>query len=83
MVGGQDELVTVVNSRFASSTLSSSTRDLPVVWPCDFQKRIRHCAADQQPVDNFSRFSITSILSDTFAPPRIATQGRSGFVSPW
>ncbi len=28
----------------------------------------------------FMRFRMTSILSDTLAPPRIATQGRSGFV---
>ena len=30
-----------------------------------------------------SRFSMTSILSDTFAPPRIATNGRSGDSSAW
>ena len=27
----------------------------------------------------FIRFSTTSILSETFAPPRMATNGRSGF----
>ena len=30
-----------------------------------------------------SMFSMTSILSDTFAPPRIATNGRSGDSSAW
>ena len=28
----------------------------------------------------FIRFSMTSILSDTFAPPKIATQGRCGIL---
>ena len=27
---------------------------------------------------NFSRFAITSILSETFAPPRMPTQGWAG-----
>ena len=31
----------------------------------------------------FIRFSTTSILSETLAPPRMATNGRAGFDSAW
>ena len=43
------------------------------------EERVGHRAADEQrDRPRPSRFSMTSILSDTFAPPRIATNGRSG-----
>ena len=64
----------------ASGTLSSSTSDLPVGRPC----ALRNVYAMAPPISSWStilpRFSITSILSDTLAPPRMATHGRGGLV---
>ncbi len=41
-------------------------------------ERVGHGAADDQRVDLVSRFVITLTLSLTLAPPRMATNGRSG-----
>ena len=67
----------------AASSLSSSTSDLPTGMP----RALKNVYAIAPPMSSRStlpsRFSITSILSDTFAPPRIATNGRSGDSSAW
>ena len=81
MVDGQHQLVFERLKEFlARSSLSSSTSDLPTGSPCDFM----NVYAMAPPINSLSttlpRFAITSILSDTFAPPRIATQGRGGFL---
>src|SRR5690554_3484806 len=69
------------NNSLAKSTLSNSTKDLPTSWPCAFKK----VNAIPPPINTlsatFSKFLITSILSDTLAPPKIATNGRLGFSS--
>ena len=49
--------------------------------PLGLQEGVGHGAADEQRVHLGSRFSITSILSETLAPPRMATNGRSGLPS--
>ena len=65
----------------AASCLSSSTSDLPTGTPLAFRK----VYAIAPPMISLStrdrKFWITSILSETFAPPRIATSGRSGLFS--
>ena len=45
-----------------------------------FFERVGHAAADEHHSAIFMKFSTTSILSLTFAPPMIATNGRAGFV---
>jgi len=45
------------------------------------EERVSHRAADEQRVDAPRKFSMTSILSETFAPPSTATNGRSGEAS--
>ncbi len=64
---------------FASSILSSSSRDLPILPPIAFVKVYAMPPPMSSTSTLLSRFSITPILSDTFAPPSIATKGRSGF----
>src|SRR5690554_3400583 len=69
------------NNSLAKSTLSNSTKDLPTSWPCAFKK----VNAIPPPINTlsatFSKFLMTSILSDTLAPPKIATNGLCGFSS--
>ena len=62
----------------ASSNLSSSHSESPISYPFAFKK----VYAIPPPISNSStllnKFSITPILSETLAPPRIATNGFSG-----
>ena len=68
----------------ANSHLSGSHKEFPTSYPC----ALKNVYAIPPPIINVSTFSnklsITPILSDTFAPPRIATNGLSGLfkVSP-
>ena len=63
---------------FASSTLSSSSNEEPVFFPNAFRK----VNIIPPPIITLSalsnKFSITPILSETFAPPSIATKGLAG-----
>src|SRR5690606_32631123 len=67
------------NNSFAKSTLSTSTKDFPISKPCAF----KNVNAIPPPINTLSatlsKFLITSILSDTLAPPKIATNGLAGF----
>ena len=66
------------STRRARSSLSASTSDFPIGSPCDF----RNVYAMPPPISmasaTFIRFSTTSILSETLAPPSTATNGRAG-----
>ena len=63
---------------FAKSILSSSNKLLPTEYPKDF-KNVNAIPPPIIILSTFSiKFSITVILSDTFAPPKIATKGLSG-----
>ena len=68
-------------SSFASSSLSNSHSDFPTSYPC----ALKNVYAIPPPIINVSTFSnrlsITPILSDTFAPPNIATNGLSGLFN--
>ena len=63
----------------ASPILSSSHKESPISYPFAFKK----VYAIPPPINISStlsnKFSITPILSDTFAPPSIAINGFSGF----
>ena len=63
---------------FASSNLSGSQRELPIEYP----NALVNVYAIPPPTIKTSILSnkavITPILSDTFAPPKIATNGRAG-----
>ena len=62
----------------AKSILSSSNKLLPTEYPWDF-KKVNAIPPPIIIVSTFSiKFSITVILSETFAPPKIATKGLSG-----
>ncbi len=62
----------------ASSTLSSSKSELPVLYPF----ALRKVYIIPPPINILSailsKFSITDILSETFAPPKIAVRGLLG-----
>jgi hypothetical protein len=87
MIGGQEQLhaarLRVRFDRLASSSLSFSTSDLPTAMP----RALKNVYAMAPPMIRRSTlpsmFLMTSILSDTFAPPMIATNGRSGDSSAW
>ena len=63
---------------FARSSLSNSQIEFPTSYPC----ALKNVYAIPPPISNVSTFSnklsITPILSETFAPPNIATNGLSG-----
>ena len=67
----------------ARSILSTSTRDLPVSIP--FARRNVYAIAP--PISIWlarpRKFSISSILSDTFEPPTIDTYGRAAWPRAW
>src|SRR5215216_4603810 len=65
-------------SRFASSRYSSSTRESPTsyLWALKNVNPMAPPMSKESAVPN--RLSITPSLSETFAPPRMATKGRSG-----
>ena len=66
------------NNDFANSTLSASNNDDPTFFPCAF----KNVNIIPPPIITLSalsnKFSITPILSETFAPPNIATKGLAG-----
>src|SRR6266511_484200 len=65
----------------ARSSLSASTRLLPTSTPCA-RRNVYAIAPPTQTASAFaSRFSSTLSLSETLAPPTIATNGRAGFPS--
>ena len=68
-------------SRAARSTPSSSTRDRPVSSPSARKKVLAMAPPTSSRSARASIFSMTAILSDTLAPPRTATKGRSGSSS--
>ena len=74
-------LAAVARIRRASSTRSGSARLLPIALPCASRKVFAIPPPRTSMSTNESRWSMTPILSDTFAPPRIAANGRSGFSS--
>ena len=63
----------------AKSNMSFSTSELPISIPFAFKK----VKAMPPPIMTLStrlpKFSMTPIFPDTFAPPRMATKGRTGF----
>ena len=67
-----------INS-FAKSILSSSQIEFPTEYP----SALKNVYAIPPPINNTltfsSKLSITAILSDTFDPPKIDTNGLSGF----
>ena len=69
------------SNSFAKSTLSSSQIDLPTSYPL----ALKNVYAIPPPIINVStlsiKFSITLILSETFFPPKIATNGLTGSVN--
>ena len=66
---------------FANSSLSSSQIEFPTECPCAL-KNVYSIAPTIINVSTFSSsFSITSILSDTFLPPIIATKGLFGLFN--
>ena len=77
-IGRTNFPLALANSSFANSILSSSTNEVPVFFP----KALRNVNIIAPPTRTLSaftkRFSITPILSDTLAPPKIATKGLSG-----
>ena len=68
----------------AKSILSNSQIEFPTPYPC----ALKNVYAIPPPINNtstlFNKLSITPILSDTFFPPNIATNGLTGLfkVSP-
>ncbi len=64
--------------RRASSTRSGSARLLPTALPCASRNVLAMPPPRISMSTLFSRLSMTPILSETFAPPRIAANGRSG-----
>ena len=57
----------------------SSTRELPTPMPCAF-KKVKAMPPPMISVSHFSRrLEITFNLSATFAPPKMATKGLTGF----
>src|SRR5699024_9358312 len=71
------------SNSLAKSILSSSNNDNPISLPC----ALKNVYAIPPPIITlsaiFNKFSITPILSETLAPPKIATKGRSGlFTTP-
>jgi len=66
------------NKFCAKSNLSSSQIEFPTVYPID----LKNVYAIAPPIINVSTFSnklsITPILSETFFPPKIATNGLFG-----
>ncbi len=69
------------SKRLASSILSFSTSDLPMGSPFAFSKVYAMPPPISMVSAIFIRFSTTSILSLTLAPPRIAAKGRAGLVT--
>ena len=65
----------------AKSSLSNSHNEFPTSYPC----ALKNVYAIPPPIINVSTFSsklsITPILSDTLAPPNIATNGLSGLFN--
>src|ERR1019366_2712535 len=70
----------LASSSLARSILSSSTSDLPVGRPWARRKVYAMAPPINRRSTTLPRFWMTSILSDTLAPPRIATHGRGGLV---
>ena len=69
--------------RLQLQVFSSSSRDfLPVSNPLQIKKSMGHPSADDQGVTFSNRLLMTLSLSDTFAPPKIATKGRAGSTGP-
>ena len=61
------------------SSFSSSTSDFPISYPFALMK-VKAMPPPMIKVSHFSRrLSMTASLSETFAPPSIATKGRTGF----
>ena len=65
----------------AASSLSSSTSDVPTGLPMALKKVYAIAPPMSRRSTRGIRFSMTSILSDTLAPPSTATNGRSGSPS--
>ena len=65
----------------ASSMLSASSKDVPISRPCALKKVYAMPPPMIRESHLSRRFVMTPILSETFAPPRIATNGRSGSSS--
>ena len=63
----------------ATSSLSASTSDLPTSCPLALRKVYAMPPPTRSASTLLNRLWITSILSETLAPPRIATKGFSGF----
>ena len=65
----------------AKSNLSNSQIEFPTLYPC----ALKNVYAIPPPINNVStlssKLSITPILSDTFFPPKIATNGLLGLLS--
>ena len=68
----------VARIRRASSTRSGSARLLPIALPWASRNVLAIPPPRTSMSTLVSRWSITSILSETLAPPRIAANGRSG-----
>ena len=63
---------------FATSSLSSSTKDFPTLYPLAL-RNVNDIAPPISIVSTLSsKFVKTAILLDTLAPPIIATSGRCG-----
>ena len=64
----------------AKSVFSTSHSEFPTLYPC----ALKNVYAIPPPIINVStlsnKLSITPILSETFAPPNIATNGLSGLL---
>ena len=69
------------SNSFANSILSASNNDVPISFPVALRKVYAIPPPIRMVSTLFSKFSITPILSDTFAPPRMATKGRFGSLS--
>ena len=63
----------------ACATASSSTSESPMAMPCAAKKVLAMPPPIRILSAFFSRLSMTPILSEILAPPRMATKGRSGF----
>ena len=71
----------LVNRSFAKSNLSSSTNEVPMFFPSAF-KKVNIIAPPIKILSALvNKFSITPILSETLAPPKIAIRGLFGLFT--
>ena len=71
----------LANKFFAKSSLSSSTNEVPTFFPSAF-KKVNIIAPPIRILSALvNKFSITPILSETFAPPKIAINGLFGLFT--